>query len=217
MIRIFVIALIVILLSACWGLSLKSSAPDKYKDKENIEDLYGATNSEILSLFGNPTWKVKGKQSTYYIYEWRKKDRFWGWVFYVPLPLVATTDVNWYCLLLEFDKDNHLIDHESAGYSYERDSTGGKDTGYKLLDCLSILRDRSVATQPGRIIEKSEMSSDEGGPSYTYLIVTSEEEKVRALSKYSGYEVGDCVSVLIDKLGMGIRITASAVCPDRSP
>jgi hypothetical protein len=65
--------------------------------------------------------------------------------------------------LLEFDKDNRLIHHESADDPYVIDPMFiGDDSYFKQINCLSIVKYKLVTDiRPGRIIEKAELSSKE--------------------------------------------------------
>lgn len=212
------------LLNGCWGITLESDTPDEHTEmKAHIESFYGSPAKEVVRSFGKPKWIEQKGEATYYIYEWRTSDiDMGGGLVFIPFPvpvpfLWSRNSIDWYCLLMEFDKDNRLIHHASAYDSYVMDDLfHGVDDYYKQMNCLSIFR-YSLATEarPGRIIEKAELPSKENGITYTYLIAISDNEEIRASSKYSGFKIGECVNVLIGKLG--VRVTAGNVCPDNFP
>jgi hypothetical protein len=100
-------------LNGCWGLPIKSGEPHQYSDrKDHLETMHGASSAEIISSFGKPDWTVKRKTSTYYVYEWKKNDRQWLWVGYLPSPIVGVVEINWYCILLKLDERDTLVDHK---------------------------------------------------------------------------------------------------------
>jgi hypothetical protein len=110
------------LMSGCWGLPFKGGIPDDYSEiKESIETLYGATEDQITSSFGPPTWTVRRKRSTYYIYQSLGKDRAWLWVGYLPTFVFGTTEAHWYCILLQFNEQGVLSSHK---FAVEDETTG---------------------------------------------------------------------------------------------
>lgn len=102
-------------------MTFKASTPSEYIETDKIiVSYYGSTQEEILSKFGKPEWTEKRFGSTYYIYQWKSSDKEVVF-FVVPIPVAGgRTAVDIYCLLVEFDENNKLINHESLE---ERDSS----------------------------------------------------------------------------------------------
>jgi hypothetical protein len=137
------ILLLLPLLTGCWGITLESDTPTEYiETKKTIESFYGSTQEDIIRELGEPEWIEKRGGSTYFIYQWKRSDK--GIVFVIlPIPVGGgRLNANLYCLLLEFDEGNHLINHESVR---------GSDDNVHLwmeqeweVDCIDII---SAATR----------------------------------------------------------------------
>jgi hypothetical protein len=214
---LFALLSIPVLLTGCWGVTLEPDTPREYiKKKTSIESLYGSTAEDIIGHLGQPKWIEHRNDSTYFIYEWRRTDK--DLVFFViPIPIAGgRVNFKWYCIMLEFDKDNRLIHYESADDSYRVPAWAPFDSYEKQINCLNIFKIKLITDRrPGRIIDKSESTSEENMTTFSYLIAMSNNEHVRVESKFSGFSVGECVNVLFGKLD--IRIAPGDGCPTRLP
>jgi hypothetical protein len=115
---IFIIMFTMTLLTSCWGLTFNARTPSQYTEADKvIGSYYGSTQDVILREFRKPDWTDKRFGSTYYIYQWKSSDVVVAF-FVLPIPVAGErTAVDTYCLILEFDENNKLINHESITQS----------------------------------------------------------------------------------------------------
>ena len=102
-------------LTSCWGITFESDTPTEYIELKNkIEARYGSTQEEIVTELGEPVLIRKRGNATYYIYQWKRSDK--DIIFFVvPIPVAGgRANVHIHCLLLEFNRDNRLINHEAV-------------------------------------------------------------------------------------------------------
>jgi len=96
------------LLTGCVAVPLNEIViPDEYYEREStIEEIYPATQEDVIRQLGEPDWIEKRRSSTYFIYQSVAYEYGVGlFVFYL-----ASDE---YCLFLKFDEANHLVDHIS--------------------------------------------------------------------------------------------------------
>jgi hypothetical protein len=101
------------LLSGCWGITLDAKTPSEYTESiKLIESYHGSSQNEILKELGEPDWRVEVNRSTFYIYQWKSSDKDIAF-FVVPIPVAGgKSNAYIYCLLLEFDGNDKLINHD---------------------------------------------------------------------------------------------------------
>jgi hypothetical protein len=141
--KVFILTVLLLpLLAGCWGISFKADTPSEYGEKkEKANSLYGSTKEDIIRVFGKPGMVEHRGTTTYFIYEWKRSDK--DIVFFVlPIPIGGgRAAIHWYCLLLEFDDDNHLINHQTA-YDSDDDPPPwgriGNPMDIKKRNCLDI-------------------------------------------------------------------------------
>lgn len=141
---IFSILLLLPLLTGCWGITFKADTPTEYiKGVNTIESFYGSTQEDIILELGEPEWVEKMVGSTYFIYQWKRSDI--GIAFgVIPIPVGGgRLNANIYCLLLEFDEDSQLINHESVT-EIDDSVHPWLDLDRFELDCLDVI---SAATR----------------------------------------------------------------------
>ena len=111
---IFSILLLLSLLPGCGGgIPFKYVTPDEYYErKSTIESIYPSTQEGVIRQLGEPDWIEKSGSSTYFIYQ---SEAYEYGVGVIILPIIPYRDTHVFCLFLEFDETNHLVEHTSRG------------------------------------------------------------------------------------------------------
>ena len=83
--------------------------PNEYYERQiTIESSYGATQEDIIRQLGEPEWIEKRGSSTYFIYQ---SEAYEYGVGIIILPIIPLYQTYVFCLFLEFDESNHLVEH----------------------------------------------------------------------------------------------------------
>jgi hypothetical protein len=211
-----VITLVVMtLLTGCFGMDITPDTPKGYSESNNtIESLYGSTKEKVIRELGKPEWIETRNDSTYFIYEWRNTDKeivfMLAFIPYpVPVPIGGgRTNINWYCLLLEFDHDNRLIHHETAETSYGDPAPWGTlgDTPEKQINCLNHFKKEPIVNiGPGIVINKTKLDTEGPDRGYEYTVeMLDKRQKLNVVSKHIGFHIGACVNVITTKLDVSL-------------
>jgi hypothetical protein len=196
-------------LAGCFSVPITPDTPNEYAENKNTIELhYGLTREEIIRELGEPEWIKNRNEATFFIYEWRDTDKeivfMLAFIPYpVPVPVAGgRNNINWYCLLLEFSKDDHLVHHEASETSYGNPAPWGSigDTPEKQINCLEYFkRNHAIEERLGYVLEKTLVDAADSVSTFEYLIAVPGYELLRILSKYSYFKINDCVVVLISK------------------